>query len=124
MHGVAKLSKVCEFLHGLSQDEAFAVVPSTSQGVKKLMDKLLTPPFTQLYSRLLNSNDSDFLALQYKLATKRLGDYYQKFQETECQAQTKQALSEIAAFGRTVSAFHEDPAKDVREPPQDAVEYN
>lgn len=85
------------------------------------MDKLLTPPFTQLYSSLNKEADIE-LAVQYRMATKLLGDFFTKFQEKECEAQTRQGLDEIVAFGRT-TVVQEDPARNVREEPQDAVAY-
>ena len=121
IHKRTTLPNVCKFFYGLSQDESFATVPTTSQGVKALMDKLLTPPFTQLYSSL-NKEADIALSVQYKMATGLLGDFFTKFQEKECEAQTQQGLDEIAAFGRTTVA-QEDPARDVREAPQDAVAY-
>lgn len=116
------LSNVCKFFYSLSQDPAFATVPTTSQGVKALMDKLFTQPFTQLYSSLNKGADIE-LAVQYNVANKLLGDFFTKFQEKECEAQTRQGLDEIAAFGRTDSLVQEDPAKDYRTEPQDAVAY-
>ena len=122
IYSKTKLPNVCKFFYGLSQDDAFATVPTTSQGVKALIDKLPTPAFTQLYSKLVKEPDMQ-LAVQYKLAVKLLGEFYSKFQEQECQAQTHKGLSEIAAFGRTDFSVQKDPAKDYRTEPQDAVAY-
>lgn len=122
IHHKTTLLNVCKFFYGLSQDDAFATVPTTSQGVKALIDKLPTPAFTQLYSRLVKGADMQ-LAVQYRFAVRLLGDFYNKLQEQECQAQTHKGLSEIAAFGRTDCPVQEDPAKDYRTKPQDPVAY-
>ena len=108
---LSALPEVCEFFHKLTQDEDFAVVPGTGEGIKKLMDKLPVPPFSELYSRLVKENSK--VASQYKLATTRLGDSYKEFQTKECEQQGRQGLSEIAAFGRTTTV-NEDIASELR----------
>lgn len=98
---LSTIQEVCGFFHKLTQDENFAFVPGTSEGIKALIDKLPTTPFAQLYSQLVKENPQ--IAPQYKLAVTRLGDFYKELQTKECEQQTSQGLGEIAAFGRTTT---------------------
>ena len=108
---LSTIQEVCGFFHKLTQDENFAFVPGTSEGIKALIDKLPTTPFAQLYSQLVKENPQ--IAPQYKLAVTRLGDFYKELQTKECEQQTSQGLGEIAAFGRTTTA-NEDIVPELR----------
>ncbi len=99
---LSTIQEVCGFFHKLTQDENFAFVPGTSEGIKALIDKLLTSPFAQLYSQLVKENPQ--IVSQYKFAVTRLCDFYKECQTKECEQQTSQGLGEIAAFGRTTTA--------------------
>ena len=92
---LSSLQDICKVFHRITKIEDFKIVPTNSQDVMLLLNKLKGENGNKIYRSLPNNVTHIF-----KKAIEYLHDHFDLLQEKECEQQTKEGLEDIVRLKR------------------------